>query len=176
MGGGVFWCPLGGHATLESITPHFQATHGGRQYRPTLPRSTTLATTILEIELLNSNLCANLGHFLRDLLSLFFGDRFFNWRGRLVNDCLGLFQAKTCNLTHNFDDVDLVWTNLCEDSIKLGLLFNLLRGRCGFGCCCHWACSGRYWRSAHAPFFLQSLGQLYQFEYIQLLDFGNNGI
>src|SRR6266566_9729734 len=62
--------------------------------------------------LLNSNLCANLGHFLRDLLCFFLGDRFFNCRGRLVNDCFCLFQAKTCNLTYNFDDVDLVWANL----------------------------------------------------------------
>ena len=62
--------------------------------------------------LLNSNLRANLGHFLRDLLGFFLGDPFFNCRGSLVNDCLCLFQTKAGNLTYNFDDIDFVWSNL----------------------------------------------------------------
>src|SRR5438876_8016323 len=126
--------------------------------------------------LFNGNLCANLGHPLSDLLSLFLGDRFFNGLGSLVNDCLRLFEAQACNLAHNFDDVDLVGTNLGEDSIKLGLFLNRGCGRRGFGCNCYRACCGCHGCSAHAPLLLQSLGQLYQFQYVQLLNFGNDGI
>src|SRR6266516_1253712 len=78
-----------------------------------LPGSATrVALAVDNIELLNSNLCANLGHLRCDLLSFLLGNSLFNRLGSLVNDRLGLFQAQLCNLTYNFDDVDLVGTNL----------------------------------------------------------------
>src|SRR6266567_2780916 len=67
---------------------------GGESERQGCPIGIHLRSYVSHSELLNCNLCANLGHFLRDLL------------------CFCLFQAKTCNLTYNFDDVDLVWANL----------------------------------------------------------------
>jgi hypothetical protein len=78
-----------------------------------LPVSATrVSLAVYNIELLNSNLCANLGHLRRDLLSFLLGNSLFNRLRGLVNDRLGLFQAQLCNLTYNFDDVDLVGANL----------------------------------------------------------------
>jgi hypothetical protein len=70
-----------------------------------------VALAVDNIELLNGNLCANLGHLGRDLLSFLLGNSLFNRPGSLVNDRFSFFQAQACNLTYNFDDVDLVGTN-----------------------------------------------------------------
>src|SRR5947209_5627679 len=128
------------------------------------------------IALPDCNLCADLFHLLGNLLSLFLRDAFFDCLGSFVNHCLGLFQAKTGQLAHYLNNVDLVRSNFCKDCIKLGLLLNWSSGWRSFGGCCRWAGSGCYGCSADAPLILQSLGQFYQFQYVQFLNFGNNGI
>src|SRR5579884_678447 len=77
-------------------------------------------------KLLDSNLCAHLGH----LLGLFLRDALFNGLGRLINDRFGLLESQTGEFAHDLDDVDLVRTNLTEDGIEFGLL---LDGSCLLG-------------------------------------------
>src|SRR6185312_2514709 len=125
--------------------------------------------------LLDGDLCANLFHLLGDLLSLFLGDTLFNRLGSLVNHCLRLLQAKTGQFAHYLNNVDLVRPDLCQDCIELSLLLNGSSSRRSF-CSCYWTGCGCYWCSAHAPLILQSLGQFDQFQYVQLLNFANNGI
>src|SRR5581483_11197404 len=74
--------------------------------------------------LLNGDFRADLGHFVGDALRLFFGDGFFDGFGSFVNDGFGFFQAQAGEFAHDFDDVDLVGTNLGQNGVKLGLLFD----------------------------------------------------
>src|SRR5437867_1235336 len=82
-------------------------------------------------------------------------DTLFNRLGSLVNYGLGLFQTQAREFADNLDDVDLVGTNLAENSIELGLFLN----RCSS---LSWSCrattsrpNGHGGSSAHAPPLLQ---------------------
>src|SRR5436305_7041754 len=125
--------------------------------------------------LLDGDFGANFGHFIGDFLGLFFRDGFFDGPGGLVNDGFRLFQTKAGELADDFDDVDFVRANLGKGGVKLGLLFSNGRGLSfggGGGC---WACGGHRGRT-YAPLLLERLGQLDQFQYVQLFNFGDNGI
>src|SRR5947209_7120197 len=101
--------------------------------------------------LLDGDFCADLRHFGSDLLSLFFGDAFFDGLGCLVNNGFRFFQTQTSEFAHNFNDVDLVRTNIGEYGVELGLLFNGCRSG-GFSSRCCRTCSRRsYGSCAYAP-------------------------
>src|SRR5713226_2307084 len=105
------------------------------------------------MQLLNSDLCAHLGHLVSDLLGLFLRDCFFNGLGSLINHSLCLFQTQAGDFAHNFDDVDLVGANLTEDGVELGLLFNRSCSRGSLLSSDRGTSSG-YRSRAHAPLLL----------------------
>jgi len=59
-----------------------------------------------------------------DTVGLFLGSTLLDSIGSTVNQVLGLFQAQTGDGTHNFDDVDFLFTYSGEDDVKLILLFD----------------------------------------------------
>src|SRR5713101_8031845 len=125
--------------------------------------------------LLNSNLCADFGHFVSDFLSLFLRDTFFDRPGRLVNDGFGFFEAEAGQFTDNFNDIDLVGANLAEDGIKLRLLFG--GGRSSRSLLSNSRTSSLTSNGcrAYAPSLLKFFGQLHQIKDVQLFNLGNNG-
>src|SRR5579863_2919121 len=133
-----------------------------------------LASALVE-SLLYFDFCADLGHLLGDALGLFFGDGFLNGFGSLVNDGFSLFQAQTGEFAHDFDDVDFVGANLGEDGVKLGLLLHN-GGGSNLGGDSDSRAGGGDGSGADAPLVLQGLGQLDQFQYVQFLNFSDNGV
>ena len=70
-----------------------------------------------------------------------------------LNEILSFLQAKTCDLTNDLDDLDLVRANLGQLNIELGLLF----------CRCSTCCRASYYDACccrYAKLFLTSLYQL----------------
>src|SRR6266700_7445984 len=124
--------------------------------------------------LLYSNLSANLGHLLSNLVGLILRDGLFDSLRGIIDHSFSLFQAQAGQFADNLNDIDLVRTNLGKDGIKLGLLFD---DWCGFSSGGDRSSSGGGDRSsAYAPLFLQGLGQLNELEYVQFFDFSNDGI
>src|SRR6266487_3361871 len=135
----------------------------------------SMRTDTSKVCLLNSNLRANLGHLFSDLLGFFLRDSFLNRLRGLIDDGLGLLQPQTGQLAHDLDDVDLVRPYLSENGVKFSLLFYRGSGRGGLsGDSRTCGCGNR--SSAHTPLLLQGFGQLNQLQYIEFLNFGNNGI
>src|SRR5690606_8070521 len=63
-------------------------------------------------------------------LGVLLGHGLLHGGGRRLDLVLGLLEAKTGELTHGLDDVDLLRAGILEDDVELGLLFGCF-GRTG---------------------------------------------
>src|SRR5712691_3953702 len=112
--------------------------------------------------LLDGHFCADLGHLVGDFLGFFLGDTFLHGLRGLINDSFGLFQSQASEFAYNFDDIDLIWSDFCEDGIELGLLFDNW-GRCSLSNSHRSRASSCDRSCTHTPLVLQGFSQLNEF-------------
>src|SRR5699024_5289198 len=83
---------------------------------------------------------------LLSFLSFFLGHAFLDELGCAINQIFGILEAQTGDFADNFNDADLVGTEVGENEIKFGLLGSIATRIAGGSRTCHdnSCCSGGY--------------------------------
>ena len=96
-----------------------------------IKKATATQSPEIFIKLLKSNLCSNFFKLLLDTLSLFLRNLCLKNLRSSVNKILCFLKSKSCNLTNNLDNLNLLVTCCCKLYIELCLLLS---------CCCACTC------------------------------------
>ena len=111
--------------------------------------------------------CADCLERFDDLLCVFLGDAFLDGLGRVVDNFLCFLEAEAGLLADDLDDLDLLRSDLLQDDVELGLLFDLFS--CGDGACdCDCGCC-----CGHAELLFESLDEFVKFQNGHCLDIGD---